>query len=336
MKLEKYLVCTQQSASDSLAVLPTCKYLLKKQFIISVMVCIILTACSRQREISTVFSSLTPAVNLTATAVATPVLTSTQRRIPPTELPFTPTFTPFPPYRTKNVVFEYYVVGQLSYFDIFYADYQELPKIILYDDGQLLINGEQKLFSTDEVEMFLSKLDLLGFFSIESNQRFDQTDKLYDFGNNYQEVNDGLKDCILVNAERSKKLCFQEDYMQYLIPEMKSIIKYLDEYKPTGLTPYYPDRILLSIRPADPNSDNFPAAIPSWDNRFPSLDIPSPRTYLYDTPPSIIYIEGEMAKEIDVFITNSRSGGFFIQDGKVYKVEVDVVLPHEIIINGYQ
>src|SRR4030095_3195904 len=97
--------------------------------------------------------------------------------------------------------------------------------------------------------------------------------------------------------------------MQYLIPEMKSIIKYLDEYKPTGLTPYFPDRILLSMRPADPNSDNLSTTATPWDSRFPSLDFPPPRTYLYDNTPSIRYIEGDIAKEIYTFISNSNSHG---------------------------
>ncbi|HLO16648.1 MAG TPA: hypothetical protein VK206_17575, partial [Anaerolineales bacterium] len=253
-----------------------------------------------------------------------------------TELSSTPTFTPFPPYHTKKVVFEYYIVGQHSYFDMFYANHPELPNIIFYDDGQILVSGQQKVLSADEIKRFLSKLEALGFFSLESNQQFDLTDKLYDFGNNYQEVNDGLKYCIFVNTEKSRNLCAQEDYMQYLTPEMKSILKYLDEYKPTGLTPYYPDRILLSMRPADPNSDDLSATATPWDNRFPSLDFPPPGTYLDDTPPSIMYIEGDMAKEIDTFITDSHSRSVFIQDGKKYIVEDDVVLPHETVINGYQ
>jgi hypothetical protein len=49
-----------------------------------------------------------------------------------------------------------------------------------------------------------------------------------------------------------------------------------------------------------------------------------------------MYIEGDMAKEIYTFITDSHSQGVFIQDGKKYIVDVDVVLPHETVINAYQ
>jgi hypothetical protein len=309
---------------------------MRKTFFISVVVGILLTACRGQRNIPALLASPSPEPSPTSTAKAISTLTSTPTRIQPTELPSTPTFTPFPPYHTKKVVFEYYIVGNLSYFDMFYADYRDLPNIILYDDGQMLINGGQKILSADEINRFLSKLDDLGFFSIESNQKHDEEDKLYAYPDHYDQFIDALSYCILVSADKSRKLCAYEPYMQFLIPEMKRIFQYLDEYKPTGLTPYYPDRILLSMRPADPSSDDLSATATSWDNRFPSLDLPSPRTYEYDTPPSMIYIEGDMAKEIYTFISNSDSHGVFIQDGKKYIVDVDIVLPHETVINGYQ
>lgn len=303
---------------------------------VSAVVCLLLTACNRLRDVPNAFTSLTPEPSHTATAIATSTLLATQTRIAPTEIPSTPTFTPFPPYHSKKVIFEYYIVGQQSYFDAFYADCCQLPRIILYDDGQMLVNGRQKVLSSDEIKVFLSKLDAFGFFTLESNQQHDLTDKLYDFGNNYQEVNDGLKYCILVNAEKTTNLCAREDYMQYLIPNMKTIFKYLDKYKPTGLTPYYPDRILLSIEPVDSNSSDLPATATPWDNRFPSLEFSPPQKYLYDNSPPIMYIEGDMAKEIYIFITNSPDSDVFTQNGKQYRVQLDVVLPHETVINDYQ
>ncbi len=200
----------------------------------------------------------------------------------------------------------------------------------------MLIDGKQKVLSSDEIKVFLSKMDALGFFSLESNQQHDMTDKLYDFGNNYQEVNDGLKDCILVNAEKERNLCAQEDYKQYLTPKIKTIFTYLDKYRPAGLVPYYPDRILLSIEPVDPGSEDLPATVTPWDKSFPSLAFSPPQKYLYDNPPPIMYIEGEMAKEIYVFITNSPSSNVFVQDSKSYKVQLNVVLPHETAVNDYQ
>jgi hypothetical protein len=164
--------------------------LMKKTFFISVVVYILLAACNAQSNIPTTFPSLTPETSFTATAIAISTLTSTPTRIQPTEPPSTPTFTPFPPYHNKKVIFEYYTSGQLSYFDMFYADYRDLPNIILYADGQMLVGGGQKVLSADEIKSFLSKLDDLGFFSIESNQKHDQEDKLYAYPDHYDQFID--------------------------------------------------------------------------------------------------------------------------------------------------
>lgn len=295
------------------------------------MIGVTLSACGGQKNIPTT----NPSFSSEITASATSSITSTPIR--PTESFPTPTFTPFPPYPTKKVLFEYYTVGYLSYFDSFYTERHSTdPKLILYDDGQMIVEGKQRVLSANEIGRFLEKIKALGFFSLESNQAYDQEDKLYDFGNQYEKVYDGLRYCILVNADKPRKLCAYEPYMRFLIPEMKRILQYLDEYKPTGLTPYYPDRILLSIQSADLNSDDLPTIATPWDSRFPPLDFPPPRTYAYETPPSILYIEGDLAKEIYIFMKSLQSQGVVIQDGKKYIVQVDVILPHETVINAYQ
>ena len=315
---------------------------MKKLYLVSAVVCILLPAYG-QRNIPTAFPSLTPEPIYSATAIATTTLSSTPTRIQPTEPLPTPTFTPFPPYPNKKVVFEYYTSGYFiasddEYFQMFYADYYFSPILILYDDGLMFTYGKQKVLSADEMKKFFAKLESLGFFLIESNQKHDEEDKLYNFGNHYEEVFDGPKYCILVNTDRSKELCAYEPYMQFLIPEMKSILKYFDEYKPDGLTPYYPDRILLSTRLANPDSDDMSANATPLDERFPSLEFSLRRTsnYAYDIPVSIMYIQGDMAKEIYLFLENSDSHDVFIQNGKKYVVHVDIVLPHETVINAYQ
>jgi hypothetical protein len=317
---------------------------MKKSFFISMMVCVLLTACGGQRNIPTAFPSLAPEPSSTVIAKTTPDLTATPTRIQPTEPLSTPTFTPFPPYPNKKVVFEYFtsgnfIAGDDEYFQMFYADYYFSPRLILYDNGLMFTYGKQKILSADEMKKFFAKLDTLGFFSIESNQKHDKEDKLYNFGNRYEEVFDGPKYCIMVNtADKSKELCAYEPYMQFLIPEMKNILKYFDEYKPNGLTPYYPDRILLSIRLANPDSDDMSANATPWDERFPSLEFSLRRTreYAYDIPVSIMYIQGDMAKEIYLFVENSHSHAVFIQNGKKYIVHIDIILPHETVINAYQ
>jgi hypothetical protein len=306
------------------------------------LVFIILTACSGHKEIPTVYPTLTPEPLYTATVIATSTLTSTPTRVQPTEPLSTPTFTPFPPYPNKKVIFEYYTSGNIpagdyAFFQLFYAEYYPETNIILYEDGLILTGGGKKILSADEMKKFFAKLDSLGFFSLESNQQHDEEDKLYNFGNHYFKSADDLEYCILVNTDKSKQLCALEHYKQFLVPEMKNLLEYFDEYKPNGLTPYYPDRILLLTRLADPNSDDMSANGTLWDKRFLSLDVPLQETRKYGyLPVSIIYIQGDMAKEIYLFWENSHSHDVFIQNGNNYIVRVWAVTPDEVVINAYQ
>lgn len=310
------------------------------------MLCFVVAACGGPRNIPIAFPSSTPLQESMATSlIPTPTIVSTPTRIQSPESAATPTFTPFPPYHNKKVVFDYYVVGNLADWDIFFdpPSGNIVTRLVLYDDGQMLIAGAgetytQKVLSTKEIKSFLSKLETLGFYSLVSNQEHDPTDKLYNFEGKYEEVGviDGLEYCILVDGVKSRKLCIQESYTQFLIPEMKSILQFLDEYKPVGMTSYYPDRIFLSIRAADPSSDTLPATTTLWKENFPSLEFSHPSDYVYDFYTSTIYVDGNMAREISTFFENPDASGVFTQNDREYIVYIRVLLPHEKITNAYQ
>lgn len=280
----------------------------------------------------TAISSFTPKPTFTVTSTSTktlqPTLTSTS----------TSTITPLPSYQNKQVLFDYYVIGDHSVYDGFFDpdSFRSYSRLVLYNDGQMIIppsEGEmggtykQKFLSPDEIKRFLSKLDAMGFYSLESNQKHDPTDKLYNYGNNYQESFDGREYCISVNDDKSRNLCVYEPNLQYLIPKMKTILQYLDEYEPAGMTPYYPDRILLWVQAGrDPYNDNLPATAILWDEHFPSLETSNP----------IMFVDGDMAKEIYMLIGGTNKGMVFSQNAKEYTVYIDVVLPHEKMTNAYQ
>jgi hypothetical protein len=83
-------------------------------------------------------------------------------------------------------------------------------------------------------------------------------------------------------------------------------------------------------------SEAWSATATPWDKRFPSLEFFPLTKYIDGPPASILYFEGEMAQEIYDFLKNSQSQGIFMQYDKKYIVQVDVVLPHETVINAYQ
>jgi hypothetical protein len=312
---------------------------MKKTFLISLMLCFMLSACNGQSNNPIAFQSRTPEPSSTAPAIPTAASTSIPTRIQSNELPSIPTFTPFPPYRNKGVVFNYYVVGNLADFIGFFdpPSGNIITRLVLYDDGQILIavSGEtykQKVLSSEEIKSFLSRLETLGFYSLESTQEHDPTDKLYNFEGKYEEVGviGGLRHCILVDADRSRNLCVHESYLQFLIPEMKRILQYLNEYKPAGMTPYQPDRLLLTIQAdVDPSTNNPPVIL--WDERFPSLQKDSSR-FTSGTSNQVIYIDGDMATEIYLFFEGTDTK-VVSQNGKEYIVYLRVLLPHEKVKN---
>jgi hypothetical protein len=134
---------------------------MKKLFIISVAVSILLTACGRQNTIPTAIPSFTP--KPTITAISTPTNT------PQPTLTPTSTITPLPSYQNKQVLFDYYDIGDHSVYDIFFDQnpFRSYSRLVLSKDGQMIIppdEGEvggtyqQKFLSPDEIQRFLSKL----------------------------------------------------------------------------------------------------------------------------------------------------------------------------------
>lgn len=161
-------------------------------------------------------------------------------------------------------------------------------------------------------------------YSIESNQNHDPTDKLYDFGNHYEKISDGPFYCVVVrNAERDRTLCAHDPQREYLIPEMKNLLEFLDQYELEGATPYYPDRILLNVATGrNPYIQDLPEQAIPWPEDLPPLE-----TAEFNT----IYADGNMALEIYALFDNTDSFRVFTQEGKEYTLEIEPVLPHEVL-----
>jgi hypothetical protein len=308
-----------------------------KTLLVSVIVNLLLVSCARQGAI--------PTPSLSVPAEPTLAATSAPALISPTNEPPTPTLTPFPPYPNKKVIFEYYEAGQLSEFLPFFKQgFRDLPELVLYEDGLMILVRQsymQKVLSPNEVKRFFSKLEELGFYSLESNQKHDPTDKLYNYGDNYQQSADGPQECIYAKTNQERTLCAYQPDMQYLVPGMKRLLAYLDGYKPTGLTPYFPDRILLWVQEwRNSYSDPLPGTATPWGDGLPVLaTLPSGNFSPDRGVPreEMSYFDGPTAKAIYLLV-----GGFpyanriVAQDGQEYLVSITVVLPHEELTNAYQ
>lgn len=291
------------------------------------VISLILSACNSQDKQPLVIPANTQ--ESLVTVMPTPTMVRSTATPKPT---LTPTVTLFPPYPTKQLLLDYIGRGYHSDYEMYFADtINKWSKLVLYTDGQLIVlrdgTYQQKVLTPDEINQLFSKLEALGFYTIESDQLHDPTDKLYNFGGKYEEigVTDGLEYCISANSDKARDLCVYEPYLKYLTPKMKAILKFLDGYQLKGLSPYAPDRILLRIE-VGRNTD---------DTELPSTPIPWTESSLSLEPTNtnILYVEGEKAKEL--FTLYGDKGRLFTQNGKEYTVYMKAVLPHEEITNIY-
>ena len=186
---------------------------------------------------------------------------------------------------------------------------------------------QQKNLTTDEMGLFFSQLEALDFYTLESNLKSDQTDKLCNFGDKFEQVTDASSYCVLVNGDNARVLCAYEPFIQYLVPEMKNILQFLDEYQLEEMMPYYPDRILLLVSDGrDTYNTELPQNAILWTEPALSLKFNCKKNCL-----KIMYADGETAKNI--YILCGNKGAVFTQNGKEYTVYIKVVLPHEEITN---
>ena len=309
---------------------------MKRLFILCVIFvsCVLLCACGTQRGL-VVTPTNSPVPSITFTATVVPIRTSTPTRRP--KATFTITATPMPTataYPTKQVLLDYYLTGfHSAFFDMARNDNVSYSKLVVYSDGQIIIAREnhylQKQLSAHEMNQFFAQIKSLGFYALETDEQGRQTKNLYTPDNPFEKMVDGTSHCILTTKD-PREICTYDPYTEFLVPQMKNILKFLEVYKPEGMTVYSPDRLLLAIESAD-NKDNFdqdylPAASIPWPERFPPLQVKSP---YFD----VIYIDGKMAAEISAYLDSVRFDKSFLfrQNGKEYIVAMDIILPHESI-----
>lgn len=266
----------------------------------------------------------TPTV-ISSTPSRLPTLTIIPSSIPTSPPSLTPSGTPypaFPPHTTKQVIFSYSVYGNHSSFDsvLGYAPYS---KIVLYSDRQLIISGKpyrQKQLSSNEMNQLFSQLEAMGFYSLETNQKHDPTDSLYDFKGQFEETYDGLYDCVM-DVVKDREICARDHLREFLIPPMKNILQFLDGYEPKGMSLYQPDRLLLDIAIRTYEIVDNPEVIP-WSDNFPSIETDQWK---------LLYIDGEIASQIFSLYGSQADGRIINANGVEYYVIVRPILPHETL-----
>ena len=218
------------------------------------------------------------------------------------------------------MIFEYrYDGGDHGIFDDLVSPH--IPNLILYSDGLLIVAKDslyQKVLSEQEIHSFMSQIEQKGFYNIETNQQHDPTDKLYNFSSDYESAFDGRYLCVSTDT---KRICAYEPVIDYVIPSMKNIFKYLDSYLPSNMTPYQADRILLQIiEGSDYIPEEYRPNQIEWTDDLPALQ---------ETP--TFFVDGETAAKIFALFDYSANWKILVYKDKEYTVFARPVLPHEVI-----
>ncbi len=242
----------------------------------------------------------------------------------------TPTLV-FSPYLTKQVILQYGNEGGFGEFRAILGR-TSYERLVLYSDGQLIISKDDQFFektlSPSEIEQLFFQMNKNGFYTLETNQNHDESDKLYDFGNQYQPVYDGPIYYLSVNGNKPRTVCYYGPYKDFLIPEAKDLFQYFADYVPGTMTPYNPDRILLAIfKDANLFSATEQATSINWPSGLPSLETPEKK---------FMYLEGKNATDVFLFFRHSPNVTFLDERGNSYTVSIHTVLPHHDLLQPQQ
>ena len=228
---------------------------------------------------------------------------------------------------SKKEIFNYFVTGEHSYFE---GSYQvipenEFPKLVIYEDGQMIITGEdvkQKFMTQEEVATFINEIEKFGFSNIQTNGKNDPSDPLYNFGENYDVIYDSPFYCVSIAQALENTICYEDAYYDYLVPQMKEVITYLNNYHPENTSLYIPEKILLYFsRVTDFCDIPKDAPVYEWNSRFPDPEGGDYNQY---------YISSEMAGEIAKFL-DDKTSVYVNYHEKYYYLIIQYILPHENI-----
>ncbi|MDR3576994.1 MAG: hypothetical protein P4L50_24275 [Anaerolineaceae bacterium] len=204
-----------------------------------------------------------------------------------------------------------------SIFDPFQVDVVT-PRLYLYSDGLLLVGDEkgqilQKQLSQSEMKALLAKLRQLGFYQLQTNGQADPSDPLYHFGpGQYQQFTDASSTEIQTFGAAPRAIGIYEPLLPYVVQPLKNILAYLNHYRPAGLSPFQPDRLLAMVIPGhNPDLPDQPASLP-WPADLPAPDQVSANGFLY--------LEGSSATTLYGLMSNHEYGVFTYQ-GNEYTVD---------------
>jgi hypothetical protein len=285
----------------------------------------------------------------TDSATTTPKPTLTPRPTQAHTPSPTATLTPWP---TKEILAQFGIFGGDGGWEYYAFIGGDMPKWILYTDGQLIVQKEdhrgvwfeETTLTIPQMCSFLSQIEEVGFFTLE----FDDSSRLiagiptanpiYKFDDSTQFYEGGPNYVLQVNGPNPREILVYHSYVQYLIPEARRVFNLFNNYSPPSrLTDYQPQYMLLRIEAGLGDSGNVTPAptIQMWPADLPSLatlaqDDVETAASAFSRVPQVL-IQNELAKPIFEAFGNRLAYQLFQSGNQVYYVVARPFLPHETL-----
>jgi hypothetical protein len=310
------------------------------------VVVLVLAACATTSE--TTPPTPTKQVD-TSTPTSTPRPTLTPRPTrTPTPIP-TATFTPWP---TKEVLAQFGVFGGDGGWDYYAFIGGDMPKWVLYTDGQFIVQKEddrgvwfeETTLTVPQMCSFLSQIEQAGFFTLAYDNSsaleagIPTANPIYQFDNSTQFFEGGSNYILQVNGPNPRQFQVGHHYVQYLVPEARRIFNLFNNYLPSvTLIEYQPQYLLLKIEGGLGDSANATPApvVQTWPADLPSLSTLAKENV--ETAASAfsritqVLIKNESVKPIFEAFGNRLAYQLFQSENRVYYVAARPFLPHETL-----
>jgi len=310
------------------------------------MIFLFLVACASAPE--TISPTLITQVDTsTPTTTRKPTLTPRPTRTY-TSTP-TVTFTPWP---TKEVLAQFGVFGGDGGWDYYAFIGGDMPKWILYTDGQLIVQKEdnrgvwfeETTLTVPQMCSSLSQIEEVGFFTLE----FDDSSRLiagiptanpiYKFDDSTQFFEGGSNYVLQVNGPNPRQILIDHHYVQYLVPEARRVFNLFSNYSPPSpLTDYEPQSMLLRIEVGLGDSVNATPAptLQTWPADLPPLatlaqDNIETAASAFSRVPQVL-VQNELVTPIFEAFGNRLAYKLFQSGERTYFVAARPFLPHETL-----
>jgi hypothetical protein len=211
---------------------------------------------------------------------------------------------------------------------------RDVPQLILYTDGQLLLKQKhgdwftQTTLTTSQMCALLLRVERAGFFTISADGSLDHNDPIYAFGGTPQFSGDGTPEYLIqINGKQHKFVMIEPGYAPYLIQPVKTALQIVEKYSSeTPTTPFRTKHLVLWIEKGMENASYItpqPSHQP-WPTQLPSL-----AGLLEGSKERQVFFEDENVASLLKLFGNRPSEIVFEEDGQEYYLIARPLLPHE-------